>query len=57
MKFSTQYLDSVTFDNNEESLVYPFNVNSIKNLKHINFHPKVTFLIGENGSAKSNANT
>lgn len=53
MKLSTQYLDSVTFDNDEENLVYPFNVNSIKNLKNINFHPKVTFLVGENGSGKS----
>lgn len=32
---------------------YPYNIPSIKNLNKINFHPKVTFLIGENGTGKS----
>jgi predicted ATPase len=32
---------------------YPFNLNVIKNLETIEFHPKVTYLIGENGSGKS----
>jgi predicted ATPase len=53
MKLSTQYLDSLEFDNDGKPLSYPYNVSSIKNLKQINFHPKVTFLIGENGSGKS----
>ena len=53
MKISTQYLDSVTIENINNNEDYPFNVTSIKNLKHIDFHPQVTFLIGENGSGKS----
>jgi predicted ATPase len=32
---------------------YPFNLPAIKNLSILNFHPKVTFIIGENGSGKS----
>lgn len=32
---------------------YPFTIPAIKNLDRIDFHPKITFLIGENGSGKS----
>lgn len=32
---------------------YPFNLDVIRNLDTIEFHPKVTFIIGENGSGKS----
>ncbi|MHB8126678.1 MAG: AAA family ATPase [Desulfitobacteriaceae bacterium] len=32
---------------------YPFNLPALKNLDILNFHPKVTFIIGENGSGKS----
>ena len=32
---------------------YPFNIPAIRNLKTLEFHPDVTFLIGENGSGKS----
>lgn len=32
---------------------YPFNIPLIKNLKHIDFHPDVTFFVGENGVGKS----
>ena len=32
---------------------YPFNIPAIRNLKTLDFHPDVTFLIGENGSGKS----
>jgi predicted ATPase len=32
---------------------YPFNLPIIRNLETLQFHPKVTFLIGENGSGKS----
>lgn len=53
MKFSNQYLKSVTLTASEKSNSYPFNVTSIKNLKHLDFHPKVTFLVGENGTGKS----
>ncbi len=33
--------------------VYPFCVPAIRHLHEIEFHPKVTFLVGENGSGKS----
>lgn len=32
---------------------YPFNLDAIRNLDNIEFHPKVTFIVGENGSGKS----
>jgi predicted ATPase len=32
---------------------YPFCLPAVKNVRSLNFHPKVTFLIGENGSGKS----
>ncbi|MCM3767145.1 AAA family ATPase [Neobacillus niacini] len=32
---------------------YPFNLPCIKELEELHFHPKVTFLIGENGMGKS----
>lgn len=32
---------------------YPFNLPIIKNLTTLQFHPKVTFIVGENGSGKS----
>lgn len=32
---------------------YPFNLSAIRDLQSLSFHPKVTFIIGENGSGKS----
>jgi len=32
---------------------YPFNLDIIRNFDSLNFHPKVTFIIGENGTGKS----
>ena len=32
---------------------YPFSVPAIKKLTKLEFHPKVTFIVGENGSGKS----
>ena len=32
---------------------YPFNLPAIRNLNVLSFHPKVTFIVGENGSGKS----
>ncbi len=32
---------------------YPFNIPAVRNLRDINFHPNVTFFVGENGSGKS----
>ena len=35
------------------SAIYPFNLPALKGLDRLEFHPKVTFLVGENGSGKS----
>ena len=32
---------------------YPFNLAAVRNLHALDFHPKVTFFVGENGSGKS----
>jgi predicted ATPase len=32
---------------------YPFNIPAIQNLNTLEFHPDVTFLVGENGAGKS----
>lgn len=32
---------------------YPFSIEAVRQLDQLEFHPKVTFLIGENGSGKS----
>src|SRR5688572_8827313 len=32
---------------------YPFNIASVRDLPSIEFHPSVTFFVGENGSGKS----
>lgn len=53
MKLTTQFLERVSLNPDQELSTYPFNVVSIKNLTHLTFHPKVTFLVGENGSGKS----
>lgn len=36
-----------------DSGVYPFNLPVVRNLERLDFHPQVTFLVGENGSGKS----
>jgi predicted ATPase len=33
--------------------IYPFNLPALRGLDRIEFHPKVTFFVGENGSGKS----
>lgn len=53
MKLKTQFLERVSLNPEQYLNTYPFNVVSIKNLTHLDFHPKVTFLVGENGSGKS----
>ncbi|MDB5052402.1 MAG: family ATPase, partial [Bacilli bacterium] len=32
---------------------YPFNLGVIKSLSRLDFHPKVTYIVGENGMGKS----
>lgn len=51
----SQYIKSIELlkekiENQEE---YPFCLDAVKNLSKLNFHPKVTFLVGENGTGKS----
>ncbi|WP_211745686.1 AAA family ATPase [Paenibacillus sp. Marseille-Q4541] len=35
------------------SQTYPFNIPAIRNLQSLKFHPKVTYIVGENGMGKS----
>src|SRR5277367_1571823 len=48
------YLKSVTLLKPEDKLhKYPFNIPALRAMETLEFHPDVTFLIGENGSGKS----
>ena len=50
-----QFIRSVKLnrDKIENFNKYPFNLPIIKNLDKIEFHPNVTFIVGENGCGKS----
>src|SRR3954469_23273890 len=37
----------------EDFKKYPFSIPAVRHLDSIDFHPKVTFFIGENGTGKS----
>lgn len=52
---NNQYLRSMELkrDKIESFNKYPLCLPSIKNLIDLEFHPKVTFIVGENGSGKS----
>ena len=52
---SNQYLRSIELkrDSVKSFLSYPFCLPAIKNLSSLEFHPKVTFIVGENGTGKS----
>jgi predicted ATPase len=53
---SKQYLRSVELknpDTTKSKEIYPFGLPVVQHLNQINFHPKVTFLVGENGTGKS----
>ncbi len=43
----------VVQDRIEDRSKYPFSIPALKNLETLEFHPKVTFFVGENGSGKS----
>lgn len=48
------YLNHIQLDLPDDIPVeYPFNIPTIRNFKGMHFHPKVTYLIGENGMGKS----
>ncbi|OEF96559.1 AAA family ATPase [Desulfuribacillus alkaliarsenatis] len=50
-----QYIRSVELKKIDESISneYPFSLKAVKELPRLDFHPNVTFLLGENGSGKS----
>ena len=50
-----EYIRYIELDRNKVPSFseYPFNLPAIKNLDTLSFHPKVTFIVGENGSGKS----
>lgn len=52
---NAQYLRSIELKRNkiENFKEYPFCLPSIKSLTTLEFHPKVTFIVGENGTGKS----
>lgn len=52
---SNQYLRSIELkkDRVKSFLKYPFCLPAIKNLSSLDFHPKVTFIVGENGTGQS----
>lgn len=49
------YLKTLKMDTIEKEQLseFPFTVPSVRTLKTLEFHPKVTFFVGENGSGKS----
>ena len=50
-----QYLRSIELKRGsiKSFIKYPFCLPAIKNLTSLDFHPKVTFIVGENGTGKS----
>lgn len=52
---SSQFLQRMSLrrDTVESFGRYPFNLPAVRTLDRLDFHPKVTFFIGENGSGKS----
>jgi len=52
---SSQYLSRVTLrrDKVDSFDRYPFSLPAVRTLDHIDFHPKLTYFVGENGSGKS----
>jgi len=50
----TQFITKIKWkDKDFDSTQFPFNIPSVQELEKIEFHPKLTFLIGENGTGKS----
>jgi predicted ATPase len=49
------YLRNIQFirDNIDSFEEYPFCIPAVKELDHLDFHPDVTFFVGENGTGKS----
>ena len=43
----------ILWDRVEDRTTYPFSLSAISKIEEIEFHPEVTFFVGENGSGKS----
>lgn len=52
---SSQYVSRVTLQRDKVDSFdrYPFSLPAVRSLERVDFHPKVTFFVGENGSGKS----
>src|SRR5689334_9400988 len=52
---NSQFIRSLSLNRNNINSFddYPFNLPAIQNLSTLDFHPRVTFIIGENGTGKS----
>lgn len=52
---SEQYIRSLELNRAEVPSFneYPFNLATVRKLEILSFHPRVTFIVGENGSGKS----
>lgn len=52
---TSPYLQSVLLKDqqSQQSDTYPFNIAAVRDIESIDFHPNVTFFVGENGSGKS----
>lgn len=55
MVLNTQYLRKAEFREDKGPLPkgFPFSLQAVRQIEAIEFHPNVTFLVGENGSGKS----
>lgn len=51
----SQFIRSVELltDTIEQKDEYPYSLSAVRHLQKLEFHPHVTFIIGENGSGKS----
>ncbi|MCC6795829.1 MAG: AAA family ATPase [Candidatus Hydrogenedentes bacterium] len=53
--FATQFMRSLSLKRDEIPCfsAYPFDIPAVRNLDVLDFHPSVTFLVGDNGTGKS----
>ncbi len=53
--FATHFIRSVSLKRSDVSSFssYPFDIPAVRNLDSLEFHPAVTFLVGDNGTGKS----
>lgn len=50
---SNHFIIDISVDHNVDNSMYPFSLPVVKNLTTLEFHPNVTFIVGENGAGKS----